>query len=464
MKNPGIKIPYLSIEKPLPEGTRCIEVRIPDDDAFVPVLGGLVAIATKWFNYDRDPTHKGVQLATLWRMAYLATKWEGCMNCEELTECLTPLLADFAQSIVQQITNNSEYGVENPGQPLTEEQNEQNLTGETNLTCDLDITWAQSLAVIQFTNRLITDLFEQIESKTNVVELAQLFNSVPFVRYVTNAIGEEAAVDLIAYYQEAVTEGYLAEYTEALEQELACAVFCIAKLDCTISVDLLDYVFSSRVASIVPDTPGDLIELLALLAGISLSAADVVNLMFWFAWKGFKLAQFFITDAVGGTFDIQTLLALAVNDANNDWELLCTDCPLVAQNMGIFDQCGEVMNFVEFEDGVPFDMEAYFNTAGTGSGYAILIKLPDGVDWQVTLNSITGTITPPVDLSETAYAWIDPTTGFQNVLWNAPADPSDFGTKDTTGGTFATWCSSAVWNAALFNQTPFTANFTVTAI
>lgn len=464
MKNPGIKIPYLSVDMPLPEGTRCVEVRIPDDDAFMPVLGGLIAIATKWFNYDREPEHKATQLAGLWRVAYLATNWEGCMNCEELTACITPLLEDFASQITQNVNNFNEYGTNNPGQPLTEEESGQNLAGGSNPTCNPDIVWAQCLSIVQFTNRLITDLFEQIESKTNVVELAQLFNSVPFVRYVTNAIGEEAAVDLIAYYQEAVSEGYLAEYTEAIEQEIACQLFCIARLDCNISVDLLDYVFSQRVASIVPDTPGDLIELLALLAGISLSASDVVNLMFWFAWKGAKLAEFFIADAFSGTFNLQTLLNLAVNDANNDWVLLCTDCPLVALNVGIFDQCGETMNFVEFEEGVPFDVEAYFNTATGGEGYAILLQLPAGTDWQVTLNSITGTITAPVDTSETAYAWNEPGTGFQNVLWNAPATPADFGTQDTTQGTYALWCASAAWNAALFNDAPFTANFTVTAI
>jgi len=327
MKNPGIKIPYLSIEKPLPEGTRCIEVRIPDDDEFVPVLGGLVAIATKWFNYDRDSTHKGAQIARLWRMAYLATDWEGCMSCEELTECLQPLFDNLQTAIINQVNNFNEYGVNEPGVPLTEEQYEQDLTAGTNPTCDLDIVWAQCLAVVQFTNRLITDLMEQIESKSNVVELAQLFNSLPFVRYITNAIGEEAAVDLIAYYQEAFTEGYLAEYTEAIETEIACQLFCYARLDCTISVSMLDSVFSERVASIVPDTPGDLIELLTLLAGISISSADVVNLMFWMAWKGAVLAEFFISDAFSGIFNLQTLLNLAVDNASSDWELLCTTCP-----------------------------------------------------------------------------------------------------------------------------------------
>lgn len=389
MKNPGIKIPYLSVDMPLPEGTRCVEVRIPDDDAFMPVLGGLIAIATKWFNYDRDPEHKATQLAGLWRVAYLATEWEGCMNCEELTECLAPLLAELQANILEGVNNFNEYGVQEPGLPLTGEEYSQNLAEGTNPTCDYDIVWAQCLAIVQFTNRLITDLFEQIESKTNVIELAQLFNSVPFVRYVTNAIGEEAAVDLIAYYQEALAEGYLAEYTETIEHEIACQLFCIARLDCTISVDLLDSVFSDRVASIVPDTPGDLIELLALLAGISVSASDVVNLMFWFAWKGAALSQFFISDAFSGTFSLQTLLNLAVDNASNDWEILCTECPEIVFLTPIVYATAD--GWVTPPNG--YDLislgDGYWELNGSANGAGYLAAVEDSLGGDFNIDNIT---------------------------------------------------------------------------
>jgi len=121
------------------------------------------------------------------------------------------------------------------------------------------------------------------------------------------------------------------------------------------------------------------------------------------------------------------------------------------------------MSFVEFTPGVPFDITAYELTIGAVTSYEVALRLPIG-NWEVTLNSITGTITAPADTNETAYAWFDPVTGFDNVLWNAPADPSDFGTHETTRGIFDLWCDIQAWNAYLHNAAPFTANFTVTAI
>jgi len=80
------------------------------------------------------------------------------------------------------------------------------------------------------------------------------------------------------------------------------------------------------------------------------------------------------------------------------------------------------------------------------------------------LNSIAGVITPPADLNESAYAWIDESGVHHYVTWNSPATPADFGSHDTTRAIFAPWCSLEPLNAALFNAAPFTANFTVTAI
>lgn len=333
-KNPGIKIPFLDItNKPIVEGTRCVEVRVPDDDAYMPVLAGLVAIATKWFNWQRDDTHKGTQIAKLWQIAYILTDWGSCMNCEELIACLQPVLDAQTAEIINQVTNNfmnfQQYGTQTPGEPMTPEQLETNLAEGTNPTCDLDILWAQSLAIVQFTNRAITDLFERIESATNAVELLDVFDDAPIVTWISDTIGAEFAEGLANYYQEAVAEGYLAQYTESVENELACAVFCAARVDCAITVDLLYGVFYSRVQSIIPVSPTDTLELLLIVAGIAPTGTTVVDLMFWFPWAAAKLMSFFVSDSLSSIFSLQQLLNLAVNDANNDWIILCDDCPNV---------------------------------------------------------------------------------------------------------------------------------------
>lgn len=248
--------------------------------------------------------------------------------CDILTECIQPLLDAQLAEIISGINNLQKYGTETPGQPMDTEDFEFPLTAETNPTCDHDILWAQSLAVVQWTNRFIEDLFQQIESLTNPVELAIVFENLPVVTYITNFLGANFAAQLTAFYQEAVEEGYLAGYTAVVEQELACAVFCAAYNDCVISIDVLYSVFLARISAIVPDEPADLVEFLALLAGISLNSTIVVDVMFWMAWAGAKFGQFFIGDFVADLTGLTQLMAVSVNDANDDWILLCPVCPI----------------------------------------------------------------------------------------------------------------------------------------
>lgn len=102
-KVPGIKIPFFTIDKPLPEGLRCVRVYIPDDDAFLRQLDGLIYQTTRWYNYSRDESHMGAALAKLWLKAMQHPKWLGaccmCMDCGELVECLTPLFEAIQASI-----------------------------------------------------------------------------------------------------------------------------------------------------------------------------------------------------------------------------------------------------------------------------------------------------------------------------------------------------------------------------
>lgn len=63
---------------PLVEGTRCIQVYIPDDDVFKHLLAGLIALAGSEGNYVQDDPDKSADLAQQWRNAYLQSDWTGC--------------------------------------------------------------------------------------------------------------------------------------------------------------------------------------------------------------------------------------------------------------------------------------------------------------------------------------------------------------------------------------------------
>lgn len=449
-----------ALEYPEVGSFRCVEVVIPDDDKYLWVLAGFIAILGNSWSWSGERGDR-ISRAALWKMAYRLTEWAACMNCEEMQECLQPLF-DALRLQINQDAVFREFGTENAvGVPLPEEVITAPLAPGSNPTCNLDILWAQCEQLVDYSNTMITDVLEQLETATNNIELAQVITSLPIL----DELGADAIAGYIELLVDGIAENYAAEFDLAYRNGLACEIFCLCQVDCEITIErVYDILFARVVAHF--GSPGEALSqignLLSYLLDQDIEGDVIVDSLMFLLWGSSKLINSFLQDV--GTTALETVLSLAVNDANDDWILLCDNCPLIAANVGLFSECGNgAMDVIEFSDGVPFDVEAYEITIGDVTSYEIALMLPAG-NWEVTLNSVTGTMTPPVDESETAYAWIDPTTGFNNVLWNAPAEPSDFGTKDTTRGIFSAWCPTQNWNAYLHNRTAFTANFTVTAI
>lgn len=333
---PGIKIQYLREEQyPLVEGTRCVQVRIPDDPAYLPALAGLIALATKYFNYARVDKTKAKQVADLWKNAYLLTDWDSCMNCEELQECIQPLLDNLEIQITNNILNQIQYGTQNPGQPMSGADSASNIAGATNPGCDLDILWAQCLAIVQFTNRAIVDVLEKVEVATNVNELVDVIGDIPGLSVIDKLLGPEAVTKAINYFQEAILEGYSAQYTETVENEITCQLFCICRDDCIISVDRVFSLFQSRLSSLIPENPGDLLDLIELVAGVDFDGTEVVDICFYFAWGAAKLGEILFGETISLN-TLQTLLSLAVDDASSDWTTLCATCPDVPVSINLY--------------------------------------------------------------------------------------------------------------------------------
>lgn len=308
-------------EYPVVEGTRCVQVQIPDDTSYLPVLAGMVAaLGNTWSSLGGREARQA--WANMWQEAYAATDWSGCMNCEELIACLTPVLEAQTEAIINLLTNIQQFGTGTPGQPMTEEERTGNLATNTNDECNHDILWAQCLALVQFTNRAAEDIFERIEAATNVVELAGLSGEIPVIGLVLQQFGEELATETLNYYQEALQEGYLAEYTEDKEIELACQLFCLCYDDCVITIDRVYNQFYSNITDEVPDNPIEWIEMLVLLGGIDVTTDTVVDLVFWALWGMAKLGSIMFQNVEVVT--LNTLLRLAVDDASPDWILLCT--------------------------------------------------------------------------------------------------------------------------------------------
>lgn len=312
---------------------RCICIPVPDEPAHRQAFYGALLMLGYQHNWQRDPEHKALPVSNLWMeiVTEAITRFNSgtdymCFSCEELAACLEPLLNDQTQAIINNITNLQKYGTQTPGVPMTPGQILENLAGDTNPTCDLDILWAQCLAIVQFTNRMITDTLEKVEIAGNVVELAELIGEIPILGWAAELSGGSLVVEAINYFQEAIAESYTGQYTEEVEVALACQLFCICKADCEINIDRLYNMTAGNLGSLIPSDIGDLVDLIEIVAGIDFDGSEVVDICFFFAWGTAKLAQFIFGDNLASG-SLQLLLGLAVDDASADWELLCETCP-----------------------------------------------------------------------------------------------------------------------------------------
>ena len=300
--------------------------------------------------------------------------------CEEVEQCITTdaavqtaidnftALQMFAptsaiyQAMVAQIPGFP--GVNPQGVPRTTEQQaiDQADAPEHNPTCDLDILWAQCLALTQQTNRAIVDVFEVVEAATNTVELIDTLSEIPFIGFVKEVLGIDITLDLIQYYQNSVAEGYNAQYTTDVENEIACELFCLCRGDCQVTTGRMYEVVSTRMATHFT-IPGitDLLELSQFVTGVTISGTTVVDAAFFMAWGAVAFGNFLF----GGRFDngVQLILALMADEPSNDWTLLCSECDNCADYNFVLDSFSPIWK-ARFDPATENDLSSYLIAVG----------------------------------------------------------------------------------------------------
>jgi len=287
---------------------------------------------TRWENLPVDADIDAFASETMFNLMNPIT-------CGMLTECLEPLF-DNLRAQIKQDALFEQYGTQYPaGVPLPPEALEAPLAEGSNPTCNLDIVWAQAEQLVDYSNTMITDTLEQVETATNNVELAQVVTSLPIL----DELGADAIAGYIELLLDGVAENYAAEFDLAYRNGLACEIFCSAKGDCEITIQKVYDILLARVTGHFGspgETIGTIFNLLTYLVDQDIDGDVVVDTLFFLLWGGAKLINSFIQDV--GTTALETIMELAVNDANNDWETLCDECPVDA-TVPIFDPapCGD---------------------------------------------------------------------------------------------------------------------------
>lgn len=354
----------------------CVCIPVPDEPAHRQAFWGALTELGYQHNWQRDATHKAVPVSVLWYaiVAQAQAKFYSgvrtmCFSCEELAACLEPLLEGLSNQIIQQMTFN-QYGTEYPtGQPLPPEATAEDMAAGTNPTCDYDVLWAQCWQAVTYADILITDALELAESATNDVELVQVITALPVI----DELGGDAIAAYIEVLLEGVTDNYAAQVTEAYLQQAACELFCLCKGDCVVNLDRLYKVYYDRMVAAF-GTPSSafttVTDLLLYVIDQEIEGTLIADALNMVIWGGGVLSNQFLGDV--GTISLVALLSLAVNDANNDWEVLCIDCPScefeVAANIDPFPPATGQDSDIEVTNGLTYIVAAAGEWNGGAGG------------------------------------------------------------------------------------------------
>jgi len=344
----------IASEYPVVEGTRCVQVQIPDDVSFLPVLASLVAqMGNTWASVGTVEQRRA--WSQMWQEAYAATDWEGCMSCEEVADCIEND-DEVRDQIIDIVNDGTEIPATYPyGQNLPSSRRNQDLSTPYNPTCNLDILFGQCYGVVDTIDSAIKAVLAKIEQATNAVELAQaMLGTVPVVAGAEKAAGIDGALSLINYFQETVEENYAGQFTVfpgGVRDEIACAIFCECKEDCVITINRLEAVMSARLSVyIAPPSIEGFVNLIEALAGINVDTTYVVDLAFYVSVGTLMTGNYLFGGVANNVLDL--VIKLKADEPSNDWEILCP--------------CSDVCRLTLDYDNQPADMDIDYGTLDPG--------------------------------------------------------------------------------------------------
>lgn len=332
MKREGTQRQKMDVDRfpvgqfPIVEGFFCIEVKVPADLEYVYALQGMYALMCKKWNYSGEEADRKA-VASLVEQAYGATNWEGCMNCEEVAECIDENEAtrDALGRFVSGFDGDFRNGDGGFNEPMPAAERASNLAAGSNPTCDDNILYAQCRFVIDETHLSVLDVLQKVEVLSNVGEIIKnIWDSVPLVATLDDVSGANGVVNMILYWQEAIAEEYEAQFTETvggLRDKLAYALFCRCRPDCEITIDRILWVYQNQLAKyIAPPNLSGLVNLVETLAGLAQDTTFVVELAHYVAWGLVKIVRFFF----GRKYDLvlALLIKIKADEPSDDWEAL----------------------------------------------------------------------------------------------------------------------------------------------
>lgn len=208
----------------------------------------------------------------------------------------------------------AEYGIATATPQSTASTGTNLLEG---VPCDNDTLYGACEAIVDFANDLCVDFLERVENDTTfVATVARIIDMLPVV-------GDLPILDDLNDFVNWVTESgitlYESGYTVVLRQTVICNMFCLAQVDCDLTVEDVLAAFAAELSIVVAIT--EPIELL-----IRALVQTIADTDFALAFNLLILSVLAAGGRAIGFVGLPSLSSLArTSDPDSDWQVFC-DC------------------------------------------------------------------------------------------------------------------------------------------
>src|SRR5687768_2507635 len=319
---------------------------VPNDTLYRQALKGALSELGKAWNWRQvvgQDNQGAYDAAELWRSAisdavYLDECGGTLMSCEDVADCIdtNPITQ---QSIINQILNNPDLqqaiseivggaftpGQQNvPGTPLDPGKYSENLTPTED--CNFNVFWSQVNQFVDYLIDLGQDTLDYIAFYNQAVDAAQSAPIGGLLGKLKNGTTAGKVVEFIQWAANSMKSAYEAGDNKANRDAIKCALFCQGKeQDCTLTLEGAFTVLNSRLGGALdPSSINTLPELAETMVTIVSNPALALDLWLAFLLSSARVAGYLGLEGINETMAL--VLAVAVNDASNDWIELCEDC------------------------------------------------------------------------------------------------------------------------------------------
>ena len=342
------KVTGLPLPSPVTPSTElCVQFTIPNAPEYKQALRGVLSELGKFWTWYREVgqgTEAANEAAELWRKhlmtLYFSDECGGeSMSCLDVANCIETNLS-VQQALAQQIEENAAirqalaaanggnqfYGEDTiPGIGLTPGQMSVRLNEIDE--CAFDPYWSQVEAFVDYLLDLGRDALEKLVVYTEAVNSGSgLVKQSGLIAKLKNGTTAAKVTEFLDWVADFMLGAYNAADDTANRNAIKCAIFCQNRDACLITLDGVWSVLNDRLGGILnPEDITSLDGLAETMVTLTFNPALALDVWLVFMIGSAKTAGILGLEGIDETINL--VLAAAVNDANNDWETLCLDCP-----------------------------------------------------------------------------------------------------------------------------------------